>query len=123
MFINISNHPSSKWGKEQIEKAKEIGNGEVIDIPFPNIDPRWSTDEVFAEAVKLLDIVHEKVTEFYKLHYIHVMGESGFIWAFINVVQNSCRHITCVHSTTERVVEEKDGQKISVFRFVQFREY
>ena len=28
-----------------------------------------------------------------------------------------------VHSTTERIVEEKEGKKVSQFRFVRFRDY
>ena len=52
MFYNISNHPSNKWDDKQIaaaSKLSEIGceeftkEGEIIDIPFPNIDPNISS--------------------------------------------------------------------------------
>ena len=33
------------------------------------------------------------------------------------------RGVRCVASTTERVVTEVDGKKVSEFHFVQFREY
>lgn len=31
--------------------------------------------------------------------------------------------IPCIASTTERIAEERDGQKVVTFRFVQFRGY
>ena len=37
MFINFSNHPSEAWGKTQLNAAMEYG--EVIDIPFPAVNP------------------------------------------------------------------------------------
>lgn len=46
MFINVSNHPSSKWSQAQ----KDAAGGEILDIPFPNINPRASTWEVEAMA-------------------------------------------------------------------------
>ena len=38
MFINISNHPSPKWGPEQLAAAVALG-GTVRDIAFPNVPP------------------------------------------------------------------------------------
>ena len=35
-FVNISNHPSSKWGDAQKGAALRMGYGiELFDIPFP----------------------------------------------------------------------------------------
>ena len=50
MFINISNHPSSDWGTEQISKAKEYG--EIVDVTFPEIDPTWN-------QFKILELCNE----------------------------------------------------------------
>ena len=47
IFINLSNHDSSKWSVKQIEEALKLSeNGPIIDIPFPNIDPELTSDEI-----------------------------------------------------------------------------
>lgn len=38
MLLNLSNHPSSLWCDEQI-KAAETLFGEIVDLPFPQVDP------------------------------------------------------------------------------------
>lgn len=40
-FFNLTNHPSAKWSDEQKASALhmvggENGDGEIVDIPFPN---------------------------------------------------------------------------------------
>ncbi len=41
-FINLTNHPSTKWGADQLAAAKKYGN--IVDIPFPAVDPEASSD-------------------------------------------------------------------------------
>jgi len=65
MFINVSNHPSSKWNKDQLEAARTLG-GEVMDVQFPAVDPHWETWEVEREALRLFE---EKI-EFSTVHVI-----------------------------------------------------
>lgn len=38
MLLNLSNHPSSLWCDEQ-KKAAETLFGEIVDLPFPQVDP------------------------------------------------------------------------------------
>jgi len=54
-LINHTNHPSSKWS----EKQKE-GFDKIIDLPFPNISPTASDNEVW-EIVKwrIVPLSHE----------------------------------------------------------------
>ncbi len=47
-FINFSNHPFESWGEEQKKAAEAYGT--LVEIPFPNIPPEWSTEEVNALA-------------------------------------------------------------------------
>ncbi len=35
VFVNFSNHPSSRWSKEQMAAAEKYGR--VIDEPFPAV--------------------------------------------------------------------------------------
>lgn len=43
-FINLSNHPSSGWGEEQKQAAKQWGT--IIDYPFPEVDAQSSTQNI-----------------------------------------------------------------------------
>ena len=119
MFINLSNHPSANWSMEQIEAARRL-SGEIVDLPFPDIDP--AGDETYIAA--LADDYCRKVLEISGNEnvVVHLMGEMTLTFA---LVQRLCMHsIPCVASTTERVtVEYADGRKESMFQFVHFRKY
>ncbi len=58
MFINVSNHHSSKWSFKQTEAAKEYGT--IVDIPFPNVSPYYTKEEVENLANEYL----KKILEF-----------------------------------------------------------
>lgn len=45
MFINISNHPSSKWPEAQKAAAEALG-GQIVDIAFPAVSATATTQEV-----------------------------------------------------------------------------
>lgn len=116
MFINLTNHPSSGWSQEQLNAAKEYG--EIIDLSFPIIEPFYTK----AEVDELADITIEGIADLDSNPVVHVMGEMTFTYAI--VVRLKARGISCVASTTERLVKMMpDGKKISEFKFVQFREY
>lgn len=115
MFWNISNHPSSDWGSEQMVAAEAMG-GEVRDIPFPNVHPNASEQDVEDMTWDVFQITDRKSGD-----YALIQGE--FTLAFDLVRRFQKLGVVCVAATTERVSEEKDGVKTSVFRFVQFREY
>lgn len=122
VFINLSNHSSSKWAPEQIQAAQNLG-GEIEDIAFPQIDPEASTEEIEQLAQQFHNEIADK-------HFgdngivVHVMGEMTFVAAFLNAARES-GVMTCVCSTTKRdtVEDPTTGTKTSVFRFIQFREY
>lgn len=119
ILINLSNHPSEEWEKEQKDSAKGKFE-EIIDIDFPNISPSIKEEE-FNELVneyanKILD---------YKYSYnivVHVMGEMTFTFALVNRLKEE--GIRCVASCTERKVEvTPDGMKHVMFKFEKFRDY
>jgi len=116
MLINLSNHPSSKWSQAQQEAATEQ-YGEVEDLPFPNIDPSWTTQEIKALAQEYLAKVKTKQPQ-----AVHLMGEMTFTYALVRLLQAA--GISCVASTSERqVIEGDNGQKTVQFTFHQFRAY
>lgn len=118
MLINFSNHSSSLWEQNQLEAAREYG--ELVDVPFPPIDPE--ADEKYIKSLA------EQYTEqflFYEKNHcltIHIMGEMTFVYGVVSLLKE--HGITCIASTTERNAEEiTDGRKISDFKFVRFRKY
>lgn len=117
LFINLSNHPSSSWSDEQRNAALKYG--EIIDMDFPQIkstgDENYVSQSVQQKHAEILQLAKtNNVT-------VHVMGESNFVFTLVSLLRLD--DIKCVASTTERIVEEEEGKKISTFKFVQFREY
>lgn len=115
MLINLSNHPSSKWSKEQKETANQQ-YGIIEDMEFPQINPHWSVDDVQMLAIQYADDIEKE-----KPVAVHLMGELTFCFELASLLK--VKGILCIASTTERVAEDKGDQKISTFKFVQFRPY
>ena len=44
MFINFTNHTSSKWSDAQLQAAKEYGA--IFDIQFPSIEPECTRADI-----------------------------------------------------------------------------
>ena len=119
IFINLSNHPTSKWSEEQLTAAKKFG--EIIDIPFPQVSPEATRQEVSNLAFDCYKEIADKYEPDYNDVTIHIMGEMTFTHNFVLIASMDC---ICVASTTERIVTENpDGSKTSTFKFVQFRAY
>jgi len=113
--INLSNHPSNKWTQEQQKNAKKK-YGIIEDLAFPNISPQMSKKELDQLVSQYFNLVILK-----NPMAVHLMGEMTFTFTLVNKLKSA--GIKCIASTTNRIVEEKDGKKIVQFQFVQFREY
>jgi CRISPR-associated Csx2 family protein len=119
MLINLTSHPSDRWDEKQKEAAR-IAYGDIVDIPFPTIQPE--TDEEYVTS--LVDDYMDKIksTANGKSYAVHVMGEMTFTVAMVERLM--AVGIDCVASTTERIVEDlPDGRKLTKFDFVRFRHY
>lgn len=118
VFLNISNHPITGWGNEQLSAAKEYG--EVKDFGFPSVSPYASSAEISQLAE---DTAKDIETEYPDCEITaHVMGEMTFTFALVTILKS--RGIRCVASCTDRVAENLgNGDKLSHFHFAQFREY
>lgn len=121
MLINLANHPSSDWGKAQMDKAIQMF-GSVTDMNFPAIDPEWDLEVVSKTALQYakscLNML-EKSSETAKA--IHVMGELSFCFQFVRLMQQ--QGITCLASTTQRITKNTINGKLSKFDFIRFRNY
>ncbi|MCQ2275139.1 MAG: hypothetical protein MJZ86_10140 [Bacteroidales bacterium] len=117
IFVNLSNHPAEKWSDNQIFEAKKYGP--IIDIAFPSIDSLCSEYQIEKLADEYEKNILQKTAK--RTPVVHIMGEMNFTYALVKRLRR--RGIVCVASTTERLVEEHDGQKTSTFKFVKFRRY
>lgn len=117
MLVNLSNHPSDKWDKGQLDAASEYGK--IIDIPFPTVDPNG--DEQYIRL--LSDKMVEKITDLAEKEdvTVHIMGEMTF--TFLTVDSLLKAGISCIASTTSRIVRDNGNYKESEFRFIRFRRY
>ncbi len=120
MLINLSNHPSSGWGEQQMAAATAWG--EVVDIPFPQIDPEADESVILTLAREFLGLIQEKIAKRKGSHAVHLMGEHTFCFAMAQLLHH--HGLDCMVSTTHRQVTfEENGDKTTRFRFVKFRKY
>lgn len=117
LFINFSNHPSQAWDEKQMAAALQFGN--VVDLPFPQVDPAASTTDVSRLAQQCVEQIMalgqgRAVT-------VHAMGEMTLVFQVVSTLKRL--GVRCVNSTTERITTEEGNKKVSLFNFVQFREY
>ena len=121
MLINISNHPITTWSSEQITMAKSLW-GDVCDVALPNIDPHLDGVEVLHKAENDVEKYCSIIKQYDEMSAFHIMGESVYCFHVVNILKKMGYKV--VASTTERHnVEYKNGNKISHFEFVRFREY
>lgn len=116
LLVNLSNHPKDTWSKEQLKEAKKLF-GEVVDLPFPNVAPNLSEQEV-------VELASEYMQKVFIMNpaAVHVMGDMNFTFMFIIMAEQM--GIPCYASTSERnVLMTKDGKKEVSVKFVQFRKY
>lgn len=119
IFINHTNHSSNNWSAEQIVAAESYGK--IIDLPFPEVPPSFSTEEV-------KQLVLENLQEILKFSPTVVLCQGEFSYTVAMVEELKKNKIPVMAATSERIVSEitdSDGstKKVSVFRFVRFREY
>lgn len=118
VLINLSNHPSSAWASSQLEAAKAYG--EVIDLAFPLIDPDVDETEIVSLSYEYFQKIKQLTIG--RTPIVHLMGEMTFSFNLIQLLKDS--GITCIASTSERLVEEcVNGKKEVDFLFKRFREY
>lgn len=119
VFINLTNHPSSKWSEKQLAAAKEYG--EVIDIPFPVIDPYADS----AEIDRAVDEYFSKITK-YDSPTVLIQGEFIFTYRMISrLKENGIKTVAGCSIRQSSEVIDADGvtNKKVRFDFIAFKEY
>ncbi len=127
-FVNVSNHPSSRWDSTQREAALRLaqeeaqrrglsgGDVEIVDIPFPEVDPEAGPEQVLKAAQELAAAVPDDAA------VVMAQGEFTLTYALVHLLH--ARGIpVCAATSKRQVVELGDGRKVAEFRFVRFRFY
>lgn len=124
VFINYSNHPSTKWSEDQLNAAKEMAD-RIVDEPFPQIDPEATEFDIVDLAKKEINRFFQTYIGEYNEFIIHIAGEMTFVAYFVSQINKWwAANAICITSTTKRdVVENEDGSKTVKFKFVRFRQY
>lgn len=118
-FINFTNHPSAHWNPTQTVCARQYG--EIEDIPFPDIPPEMTQDELYALAEQYLVRLLSK-----EPCCVLCQGESVFTALMVSMLMQ--KHIPVVAAVSKRTVQEstnENGQTVKcvLFEFTGFREY
>lgn len=114
-FLNLTNHPSSGWSDAQRDAALALAP-EVVDLPFPAVDPHARGADLDAIAQKLARDLRPGCT------HALVMGEMTLAFRLVNVFESA--GIECVATTGPRHVEHQpDGTELRRFQFAGFRGY
>ena len=121
MLLNLSNHPFDNWYEKQKSTALERFSS-VEDIAFPEIDPMAETGDVASLASEYLLQCKVKFADSEDVNNaVHISGEPCFLFQFVTLAK--AQTITCVCSTTLRLVTNEGNVKTSFFQFIQFRNY
>ena len=120
IFVNFSNHPSSRWSEEQLKVAGQQ-YGEIVDVPFPSLDPCM-------DERAIAEIGEDCIEKILELSPCAVMCQGEFTLTFYVVNRLINKGITCVSACSERSSVEmmqEDGsvRKESLFLFRGFRKY
>lgn len=119
MLINFTNHPYEIWTEPQRQAAKVYG--EVLDIPFPSIDPGFDNRKLRELVDENAHIIIEK-----KPDAVIVAGEFNFVFMMVDKLLSEGVKVICTCSKrVTKEVRNPDGtnEKVSVFAFECFREY
>jgi len=119
MFINFTNHPSTKWSQEQRDAASVYG--EVYDMQFPEVDPDGDEGYIRELAGKYADEIIN-----YRPAAVICQGEMSLVFAVAKMLIE--RGVTTLAACSKREVRESVGEdgetmKYAEFRFVRFRRY
>ncbi len=118
MLLNLTNHPSSGWSQAQKDAAiKQFGG--IVDMPFPEINPDASLEEVQSLAQETFKKI--KGMKLSNLS-VHVMGEFTFCYRLLHLFEKE--GIASYSSTSKRISSTNSkGERLSQFVFQKFRPY
>lgn len=121
-FWNVSNHMiEPSWSETQREAALAIApDAELIDRPFPSVDPEWTRAEVYRESRRVIDAWFSERGR-RRIVAAMVAGEPLMCQALVEGLE--ARGVRCYSATTRREAVMEGDEKRSRFTFVKFRPF
>jgi len=119
VFINFSHHPSVNWSKEQITEAQKYG--EIIDIPFPDVDPNLDSDQISHIACEYTNKILD-----YNPSAVRCQGEMTLCFKVVKLLKSQGIPVLAACSAREvsfDTLEDGSLVKTQKYRFVRFRNY
>lgn len=119
VFINCSNHPSERWGERQREEAEKYG--EIVDVPFPEVDPAWPEERIGEEAENIC----RKICQ-YNVAAVMCQGEFTLSYAIVSRLKERGIPVFAACSSrkaVETVNPDGSTRKEVLFCFERFRRY
>ncbi len=119
MFINCTNHPYSIWSEKERECAAAYG--EVEDLPFPQIAPDCSREELRRIAGKYAGEIRNR-----RPAAVMVAGEFSFTFMLVDMLLADGIRVVCSRARRQvQEVKHPDGtnEKQVIFDFEGFEEY
>ena len=120
MLLNCTNHPYDSWGDAQREAALRL-YGKVVDHPFPKVGPTWDVERVRSEVAAYADGIESIGPD-----AVLAAGDFSFLFMLVDrlladgvEVVSSCS----ARNTVERLDENGNNVKTTVFAFEGFRPY
>lgn len=119
MLVNCTNHPYEIWNDPQRRAAEAYG--EVVDFPFPQVDPSSTPEEIR----KMVDQLADEI-EALKPEAVLAAGEFTCLFMLVDRLLGDGVEVLCTCS--KRIVKEEkkpDGsnEKKTHFFFEGFRRY
>lgn len=118
-FINLTNHPSTKWGAAQLLAARQYGT--IVDLPFPAVDPKASSAEVNTMAESCIEEIGK-----YENPVVLVQGEFTLVFAIVTRLKEmgiKAVAACAAREVVEQAAEDGTVTKAVTFRFCGFREF
>lgn len=114
IFVNLSNHPSEKWGPSQKKEAEKYGK--IVDYAFPMVDATASEEEI----EKMADRIKEDIV---CMHPAAVLCQGEYTLCSAIIRRLLDEGISVLAGCSERMVVEIGDKKTSIYRFARFRKY
>ena len=117
ILFNISNHPSLEW-----EDAQKEGWNIIVDIPFPSVATKLSTDDVEQLGKNLFQQIVDKLEEIgigeSTSIYFMLEGEYSLTFALTRILLESKMSFVFAFPVSKRIIRADGGRE---FRFSGWR--
>jgi len=140
VLINLSNHPSSNFTKEQKEFNK-LNYDKVVDFSFPKIMNTFHEEEFLSIAQSKIEGITNYIRcdlfayDYPEDLYVDIMicGEWGMTYLLVNQAKELQKYwqkakmnrvyMDVVYPSSERIILERDGKTTHIFHFYKYRRY